>query len=80
MPYFHYDLVIGTEFRDQGGMILEDQDLAKQRADSLASEMAIIQPDLKAMGCSIRVLDDDNREIYRSPLDPIPSWRHLQNT
>ena len=24
MPYFYFDLVVGEEFKDQGGMILED--------------------------------------------------------
>jgi hypothetical protein len=33
MPYFNFDLVIGQEFRDQGGMILEDLATAADRAD-----------------------------------------------
>ena len=78
MPYFYFDLVIGNDYRDQGGMILEDRDLAAERADCLASELAIIRPELKVKGCAIRVVDDDNREIYRAPLDPVPTWRTIR--
>src|ERR1700730_9136122 len=28
MPHFYFDLVIGEEFKDQGGMILEDTQIA----------------------------------------------------
>jgi hypothetical protein len=76
MPYFYYDLVIGNDYRDQGGMILEDQLLAAARADRLASELAIIRPELK--GCAIRVVDEDNREFHRSPLDPVPTWQNVR--
>jgi hypothetical protein len=54
-------------------MILEDQALAKDRADGLAAELAILRPDLKKRGGVIRVVDDDSQEIYRSPLSPIHS-------
>jgi hypothetical protein len=37
MPYFYFDLVIGEEFKDQGGMILEDTDIAFDKADCLAT-------------------------------------------
>jgi hypothetical protein len=80
MPYFYFDLVIGNEYRDQGGMILENQDLAEDRADSLASELAIVRPDLKKKGCSVRVVDGDNREIYRAPLDPVPTRKSVRGT
>ena len=28
MPYFNFDLVIGEDFKNQGGMILEDSEIA----------------------------------------------------
>src|SRR5262249_41001415 len=36
MPYFNFDLIVGEEFKYQGGMILEDKDIAIDKADSLA--------------------------------------------
>ena len=27
MPYFNFDLVVGTDFKSQGGMILEDTEI-----------------------------------------------------
>jgi hypothetical protein len=36
MPYYSFDLVIGEEFKNQGGLILEDLELASDRADQLA--------------------------------------------
>lgn len=78
MPYFYYDLVIGNDYRDQGGMILEDQRLAAARADRLAGDLAIIRPELKVKGCAIRVVDEDNREFHRSPLDPVPTWQNVR--
>jgi hypothetical protein len=80
MPYFYFDLVIGREYRDQGGMILEDQALAEDRADSLAAELAILRPDLKRRGCAVRVVSDENHELYRSPLDPVPAWKVLRRS
>ena len=44
MPYFYFDLVVGEEFKDQGGMILEDTQIAFEKADSLASELYIVRP------------------------------------
>jgi hypothetical protein len=38
MPYFNFDLVIGDDFKSQGGMILEDTEIAIDKADSLASD------------------------------------------
>jgi len=72
MPYFYFDLVIGRDYRDQGGMILESCDAAVERADHLACELVVVRPELKAAGCAVRVVDDDNKEIYRTPLDPVP--------
>jgi hypothetical protein len=72
MPYFYFDLVIGKEFRDQGGMILEDLAAAADRADQLASELCIVRPELKSSGYEIRVLDDNGNEVYRTPLDALP--------
>jgi hypothetical protein len=50
MPYFNFDLVIGEVFKDQGGMILEDSEIAIDKANSLASELRIIRPDLRSRG------------------------------
>ncbi len=73
MPYFSFDLVIDEEFRNQGGMILESTRLASEKADCLASELLIARPELRSRGCAVRVTDSDNREFYRSQLDPLPN-------
>ncbi|MBR0692925.1 DUF6894 family protein [Bradyrhizobium lablabi] len=75
MPYYNFDLVVGSEFRNQGTIILEDLHLASDRADQLANELLQVKPELKAKGCAVRVTDVDQRELYRTPLDPMPSWR-----
>jgi hypothetical protein len=38
MPYYNFDLLIGEECKNQGGLILEDLDVASDRAEQLASE------------------------------------------
>ena len=73
MPYFNFDLVIGQEFRDQGSMILEDLATAADRADQLADELCIVRPELRLRGCAIRVTDDGEKEVYRTPLDTMSS-------
>lgn len=75
MPYYTFDLVVGEEFRNQGTIILEDISLASDRADQLASELVQVKPELKSRGCAVRVTDVDRRELYRTPLDPVPQWR-----
>jgi hypothetical protein len=40
MPYYSFDLVVGEEFKNQGGIILEDIEVASDRADQLASELS----------------------------------------
>jgi len=72
MPHFYFDLVVGGEFRDQGGMILEDTEIAFDKADCLASELSIVRPELLSRGCTVRVTDGESRELYRAPLDPVP--------
>ena len=74
MPYFNFDLVIDEQFKGQGGMILEDTQVAFERAESLASELSVVRPDLRSTGCAVGVTDDENRELYRTPLDPVPAW------
>ena len=74
MPYFHFDLVIDEQFKGQGGMILEDTEAASERAESLASELSVVRPDLRSRGCAVRVTDSESQELYRTPLDPIPFW------
>ena len=74
MPYFNFDLVIGEDFKNQGGMILEDTQIAIDKADSLASELCIARPELLARGYAVRVTDADSNEFYRTPVDLIPPW------
>src|SRR5207237_1586413 len=74
MPYFYFDLVVGEESKDQGGMILEDTQIAFEKADSLASELYMVRPELRSRGCAVRLTDGENKELYRTPLDPIPTW------
>jgi hypothetical protein len=71
MPYFNFDLVIGAQFKSQGGMILESTDSAVEKADCLASELCIVRPDLTSTGCAVRVTDGDSNELYRTPLLPV---------
>ena len=74
MPSFYFDLVIDEEFKNQGGMILEDAQIAFERAESLASELSAVRPELRSRGCAVRVTDCENRELFRTPVDPIPAW------
>ena len=32
-------------------------------------------PELQSKGCAVRVTDRDHKEVYRTPLDPVPAWR-----
>ena len=74
MPCYYFDLVIGNEYKNQGGLILEDLEGASDRAAQLASELCVVRPELRARGCAVRVTNADNEELYRTALDPIPSW------
>ena len=74
MPYFNFDLVIGDDFKSQGGMILENTENAIDKADSLASELCVVRPELRSSACAVRVTDRDSNELYRTPVDPIPPW------
>ena len=40
MPYFNFDLVIGEDFKSQGGMILEDTGIAIDKADTSRASFA----------------------------------------
>ncbi|MGV7217184.1 DUF6894 family protein [Bradyrhizobium sp. UFLA05-112] len=75
MPYYYFDLVVGEEFKNQGGIILEDLEVASDRAEQLANELSQVNPDLQHRGCAVRVTDRDHNEVYRTPLDPVPSWQ-----
>jgi hypothetical protein len=72
MPYFNFELVIGEDFKNQGCMILEDSEIAIDKANSLASELRIVRPELCSRGYAVRVTDGDSHEFYRTPVDPIP--------
>jgi len=74
MPYYSFDLMIGEDYKNQGGMILEDLDGASERAVQLANELCMVLPELKTKGCAVRVTDSENKELYRTPLDPVPAW------
>lgn len=74
MPYYSFDLVIGEEYKHQGGLILEDLDVASDRAEQLARELRVVKPELRAKACAVRVTDGDSKELYRTPLDPVPAW------
>jgi len=69
MPFFSFDLVVGEEFKNQGIMILEDKELAIDKADSLASELCAGRPQLCSRGYAVRVTDRDGIELYRTPVD-----------
>jgi len=71
MPYFDFDLVVGAQFKSQGGMILENTDSAIDKADSLASELCVVCPDLCSKGCAVRVTDGESNELYRTPVELI---------
>jgi hypothetical protein len=75
MPYYYFDLVVGEEFKNQGGIILEDIEVASDRADQLANELSQVKPELHQKGCAVRVTDGDHNELYRTPLDPVPAWQ-----
>ena len=70
MPYFNFDLVFGEDFKSQGGMILEDTEVAIDKADSLASELCIVRPELRSRGCAVRVTDTESKSstVLRSTL------------
>ena len=78
MPYYSFDLVVGEECKHQGGLILENLGVASDRAEQLADELRVVLPDLRKKGCAIRVTDSENKELYRTPLDPVPSWVRLR--
>ena len=74
MPYFSFDLVIGEIFKNQGIMILEDTEIAIDKADSLAEEICVARPQLRFRGYAVRITDRDGTELYRTPVDQIPLW------
>ena len=75
MPYYSFDLVTEDNTSNQGSIILEDLEGAADKAEQLASELLHVKPELKARGCAVRVTDADKRELYRTPLDPVPKWK-----
>jgi hypothetical protein len=79
MPYYYFDLVIGNDCNHQGGLKLEDLHTASDQADQLASELRERRSDLNAKCCAVRVTDGDYKELYRTPLGPIPPWRRSRH-
>jgi len=51
MPYYYFDLVVGEEFKNQGGIILETSRSPRNRADQLANELSQVKPELQSKGC-----------------------------
>jgi hypothetical protein len=77
MPFYYFDLLVNGHPHAQGGMILEDLAIASDRADALARELRIIKPELLSEQSFVRVVDEKDNEIYRTPLNPVPCWsRH----
>ena len=74
MPWFYFDLVIKEQPHHQGGMILENVEGARDRADALAEELHIAKPELDGKHCFVRVINEADAEIYRTPLEPVPKW------
>jgi hypothetical protein len=74
MPFYYFDLLVNGHPHTQGGMILEDLATASDRADALASELRILKPELLSEQSFVRVVDQKDHEIYRTPLSPVPSW------
>jgi len=68
MPFYNFDLLVNGHPHGQGGMILEDLALASDRADSLASELRTVKPELLSQESFVRVVDEKDNEIYRTPL------------
>jgi len=80
MPYYSFDLIVGESYKNQGGMILEDLGVASDRAVQLASELCVVLPELKTKGCAVRVTDGENKELFRTPLIPVPAWMRPQRS
>jgi hypothetical protein len=74
MPFYYFDLLVDGQPNNQGSMILEDLAVASDRADALASELRVLKPELRSRNCFVRVVDENDNEIYRTALDPVPSW------
>ena len=52
-------------------MILENTENAIDKADSLASELCVVCPELCSKGCAVRVTDGESNELYRTPVELI---------
>jgi hypothetical protein len=74
MPFYYFDLLVNGHPHAQGGMILEDLAIASDRADALAGELRIVKPALLSEQSFVRIVDENNNEIYRTPLRTVPSW------
>jgi hypothetical protein len=70
MPWFYFDLLTGDDAKGQGGMILENVEGARDRAEALARELRQARPDLEGKRCYVRVVDDSSAEVFRTPLEP----------
>jgi hypothetical protein len=74
MPYFNFDLVGGNDFKSQGGMILENTEIAIEKAESLASELCTVHPELRSGAYAVRITDGGRNELHRIPIDRVAPW------
>ena len=51
--------------------MLEDLDVAADRADGLAGELYIVRPELRSRGYTIRVKGGEGKELYGTPIDAV---------
>jgi hypothetical protein len=51
-----------------------DFDLVVGEAFKDQGELYIVRPELPSRGRAVRLTDGENKELYRTPLDPIPVW------
>ena len=71
MPYFNFDLVIGEDFKNQGGMILEDTEIARSirliasRANFVSLVLSCVRGDIP---CALPTQTVTSSTILRSTL------------
>jgi hypothetical protein len=68
MPWFYFDLLVDDHQESQGGMILENLEGARDRADALADELRLARSALEGKHCQVRVINESNEEVYRTSL------------
>lgn len=69
MPRYHFDLVDGKTYADEGGTELPDDVKAMDVAQEIAKRLLVQRPQLKDRRYSIIVTNEDGEEVGRVPLD-----------